>query len=112
MILEADKLRRLDEIKDRLRHVSSGPWRNTIRRESPSEVAKTIENTGGPGISLCSESVVNTEETPTVKNVICWMGPAAGEHGDDLIDATFIAHARNDIEWLINLVESLSKSTK
>lgn len=111
MMLEADKIRRLDEIKDRLRHVSSGPWRNTIRRESSSDVAKAIESTGGLGISLCSESVVNTGKTPTVKNVICWMGPAAGEHGDDRMDATFIAHARSDIEWLIDLVESISKST-
>lgn len=82
-------------------NATPGPWRNTIRRESAKQVAKAITDNGDIGISQCSESVVNTPNTPTAANVICWMGPAAGGYtspcrggSDDIVDARFIATAR------------------
>lgn len=99
-ITESDA-RRIREIETRLACVDSNPWRNTIRRESADEVAHLIRTTGGIGVSLCSEVVVNTDQKPTSANVICWMGPAAGSKGDDLHEASFIANAKSDIEWLL-----------
>ncbi len=106
-MLTKEQLQRIDEISHRLNRVTPGPWRNTIRRESSKQVMKAIDAVGGVGVSRCSESVVNTDGKPTEENVICWMGPAAGVSGDDRIDAQFIAHAREDVEWLIGLVKAL-----
>jgi len=107
--MKKDTRKRLEEIRRRVEHISPGPWRNTIRRESAREVAKALERNCRPGNSQCSEVVVNTDRTPTVDNVICWMGPAAGQSGDDLVDAHFIANAREDIAWLLELVDELLK---
>lgn len=104
MELTNSDARRIREIEARLARVDSSPWRNTIRRESPDEVARLIRTAGGLGVPLCSEVVVNTEQTPRSENVICWMGPAAGSHGDDLDEASFIANSKSDIEWLLAIV--------
>lgn len=101
MPIDDNDARRMREIESRLARVDASQWRNTIRRESADEVAHLIRTTGGIGISRCSEVVVNTDETPTSANVICWMGPAAGSNGDDLDEASFIANAKSDIEWLL-----------
>jgi len=104
------KQQRLDDIAKRLSMASSGPWRNTIRREDANQVAAAIRNVKQRPGARCSEVVVNTDHKPDVSKVICWMGPAAGEKGDDRLDAEFMAHAREDIEWLLELVRQQSSA--
>ena len=101
MRLSGAEERRIEDIRQRYQSSSNGPWRNTIRRESPEGVARAIRS------ARCSEVVVNAKRTPKAENVVCWMGPAAVETGDDLLDAAFIAHAKQDIPWLLSLVAKL-----
>lgn len=100
--------RRLSEIKSRLAKTGEHQWRNTIRRESGSEVSEAIQTAARLGTPRCSQAVVNCDEQPTAENVICWMGPASGSCGDDLFDASFIANAKADIAWLL---EKLDRAT-
>ena len=110
-MLSDEQIQRVNEIQKRIDKTASGSWRNTIRRESGKELSDAIDKHGRPGVPLCSQSVVNTESEPTAENVICWMGPAAGEHGDDLLDASFIANAKSDVTWLLALVDSLAEKS-
>ena len=64
-------------------------WRNTIRRETGKQIHAAISKYNP------SEVVVNCAETPTVANVVCWMGPAAIVDGDDISTARLIVRAVN-----------------
>lgn len=95
------KKRDLAEDLKTCNRASSGPWRATIRRETPDEIAAAVRENGRGGVSQCSMVVVNTPQAPTVSNVVVWMGPAAGGFTspckggvDDNDDAQFVAEAR------------------
>ena len=85
-------------------HLLSSQWRNTIRRESPKQVAAAIRS------YATSEVVVDTVWKPDVRNVICWLGPAAIIDNDDIHVARLMAAAPELLKIVVELAAYLELS--
>ena len=80
----------------------SKQWQHMPRRDSLTRIRAAMKSMGEHR-AISPYSVVDEPNNPDISNVVCWMGPAG-----DWEEARFIAHAREDIEWLLELVETFA----